>query len=72
MEGCVCVQDSDLPSDQKKMYREWLSAGGNVLGTPRRFRWHAWLLSAPGYAPWVDPIMFDGLSETIIFQVPES
>ena len=54
------------------MSRECLSAGGNLLGVTRRSQRHAWPLSVPGLAPWVDSITFDGLYEAVIFQGSEN
>ena len=50
------------------MSRECLSAGGSLLGVTRCSYRHAWSLSVPALAPWVDSITFDGLSEAVIFQ----
>ena len=54
------------------MPREFLSAGGDLLGVTRRSYRHAWPLSVPGLAPWVDSITFDGLYEAVIFQGSEN
>ena len=49
-----------------------LSAGGSLLGVTRRSHRHAWPLSVPGLALWVDSITFDGLYEAVIFQGSET
>ena len=54
------------------MSRECLLAGGSFLGVTRRSQKHAWPLSVPGLAPWVDSITFDGLSKAVIFQESEN
>ena len=54
------------------MPREFLSAGGNLLGVTRRSHRHAWPLSVPRLAPWVDSITFDGLYKAVIFQGSEN
>ena len=51
--------------------REFLSADGNLLGVTRRSHRHAWPLSVPELAPWVDSITLDGLSKTAIFKDSE-
>ena len=54
------------------MPREFLSEGGNLLGVTRRSHRHAWPLSVPGLAPWVDSIMSDGLYKSVVFQGSEN
>ena len=38
------------------------------MGVIRRIHIHAWLVSVPGFPPWVSSITLDGLSEAVIFQ----